>query len=222
VDVTADLGDNVRGYLCNTPAISPGTLNGIFDDTATVGIHAVMGTPASRTLMTAIGMQAEPAEGDPVFVGQYHQLAMKVSDDNDAVVATIPFAGWDAAALTNYSKAWGVLLHENSAETAVNDQPGVDDYGAATAGGGYMMYQIFTSNAAGTVTIRVQDAAVNNDGGFADLAGATTTAIGHAAIPTAGIVALANNAAVRRYLRWQITLAGGMATVTFALAFVRG
>jgi hypothetical protein len=86
------------------------------------------------------------------------------------------------------------------------------------------MYQIFASNAAGTATITVQDAAVNNDGGFALCQTLTSGAIGFADIPCAGIVALDNigaSAAVRQYLRWQLALAGGMTTCTFALAFVR-
>jgi hypothetical protein len=218
VDVTADLGDSVRGYLCNTPEITPSTLNAIFDDTAATGLHAVMSTPASRTLMAPIGMQAEPVMGDPVFVGQYHQLAMRVHDDSDAVVATIPFGGWDANALTNYSKAWGVLLHENSAEVAINDQAGVDDAGGETAAGGYMVYQVFGGD--GTATLLVEDAPINDDADFDPLVDATTGVI-DCAVRSAGIVQIGTAATVRQYLRWQIEFDAAN-TVTFALAFVRG
>ena len=220
-DVTADMGDNVRGYLCDQPNISPGTLNAIFDNTATTGLKAAMSTPAVRNLMVPIGIRAAPAAGDPVFMGRFHQGAMQASGDAGAVVATIPFGNWEAAGLINYTKAWGTLLHAKAAETAANAANGIDDNGAASAVGGYMMYQIFTSDAAGTATISIEDSVLVG-GAYAALAGATTAAIGFASIPCAGIIALGTAVAVRRHLRWQLALAGGMTTCTFALSFVRG
>lgn len=220
-NVSSDMGDDVKGYLCNHATITPGTLNAVFDNTATSGLKAVMSTPAARDLMVPIGIRAAPAAGDPVFMGKFVQNAMQASEDAGAIVATIPFGGWDASDLTNYQKAWGTLLHASGAETAANAADGIDDSGGATAAGGYMMYQIFTSNAAGTCTISIDDSVLIG-GAYAALAGATSGAIAFGDIPCAGIVALGTAATVRQHLRWQLALAGGMTTVTFALAFVRG
>lgn len=220
-NVSADMGDAVKGYLCNIPTITPTALNAIFDNTATTGLQAVMATPAARDLMVPIGIRAAPAAGDPVFMGKFVQNAMQASDDNGAIVATIPFGGWDASDLTNYSKAWGVLLHAKAEETGANAANGIDDNGAASAAGGYLMYQIFESNAAGTCTISIDDSVLIG-GAYAALAGATSGAIAFGDIPCAGIVPLGVADTVRQHLRWQLALAGGMTEVTFALAFVRG
>jgi len=147
----------------------------------------------------------------------------EIVDVSSALTVTVPFQGWAADASTlKYAGPWGTLLHASGTETAVNAAVGFDNpTGAATAKGGYFVYHIFASNAAGTATVIAQDAATNTDPSFALLAGATSGAIGFAAIPASGVVALANNADVRRYLRWQLTLAGGMTTCTFVSAFVR-
>ncbi len=220
-DMTCPLSDGSVNVMPNDCTISMGALNTILDSTAVSGSHTILKTPAARKVMIPVGIRAAPAVGDDVWMGAFQQLGYQAADDGGAIVANIPFGKWDAAQLIRYAKPWGVLLHAYGAETAANTAVGIDDNGGASSNGGFMMYQIFTSNAAGTATVTVQDAAVNNDGGFALLAGATSGAIGFASIPAAGIVPLGNTADVRQYLRWQVALAGGMTTVTFALGFVR-
>lgn len=216
----AALSDEVKSALAGQAVISAGEFNGFFDNTDTVGLHAhASGAGVKRTLMVAIGIQAEPAQGDPAFAGEFEQLGYKAVPDAGFVVANIPFGKASAiAAALAYDNPWGVLLHAKAAKTAVNSSIGVDDWGAATAFGGFMCYHLFTSN--GTVTLKVQDAATNLDGSFADLSGATSGSIDASVTPKYGIVALGRTADVRRYLRWQLVL-GTATTATFALSFHR-
>ncbi len=211
--------DEARGYLPGRVAISPGALNGVFDNTATSGLHVVTGTPGvSRVILAPIGIRAAPAAGDPAFCGRFQQRDYKAAVEGELVTATLTFDEWDAANLIGYDKPWGVLLHALGAETGANTASGVDDNQAATSLGGYLVYQIIAYQGTGSATISVDDSANNTD--WAALSGATTGAIAHTAMPTAGIVALGKTATVRRYLRWQLSLST-LTSVTFALAFVR-
>jgi hypothetical protein len=219
VDMTAPMCDAVRGYLPDAPTISPGVLNGLLDNTATTGFHPVAeawgGT--SKVVSVPIGIRAVPAAGDPVFHGKFFITAYQAVENGGAMTVTMPFGGYDVTAMINHKNPWGVLLHANSAVTAVNAAAGVDDNGAASALGGYMVYHVLAGD--GTATIKVQDAAVNNDGGFADLSGATSGVIDCSTVQS-GIVALGIGATVRQFLRWQIVL-GTATTVTFVLSFTR-
>lgn len=217
-DLTAEMCDAVRGYLPDTPNITPGTLNGVFDNTATVGLHALYSAPgASRIVTVALGIRAAPAQGDPVFHGKFYQLGYQAVENGGAMNVTVPFGGWDATGLINYTQPWGWLLHANSAATAANTSTGIDDFGAATSLGGYMVYHVLAGN--GTATISVEDAATNSNAQFSALSGATTGSI-DCSSPKSGIVALGIGATVRRYLRWQISF-GTANTVTFVLSFTR-
>lgn len=221
-DLTATMSDTVKGYLRNHAEVNCGTLNAVFDNTATTGLHAIMGTAGGnyRNVITAIGIQAAPAQGDPVFGGQFVQKAYQVTDDGGAVTVTIPFSGWGVAGSTLlYATPWGNLLHANSAVTAANTAAGIDNpTEGATAKGGYFMYQVLaSSNASHTATISVDDSANNSD--WLALSGATSGVITVTA-GVSGLVALGNTATVRRYLRWQIAL-GTATSVTFVSAFFR-
>lgn len=197
-----------------------GPLNGIFDNTATTGLHIVAnGAAVARDVMVAPGILAVPAEGDGVFCGQLLQNAYQAQPTaGNLVSVNIPFGNWalDATSLL-YSEVWGHLAHEDSAETGVNSAVAVIDNAAQTTAGGYMMYQAFTSN--GTVALKIQDSSVNSDGNFGDLI--TSGDIDASAAATSGVVVLGKGATVERYIRWQIAL-NTATTVTFALAFVRG
>ena len=214
------LSDTIKNVLPNHPTITISALNGLFDSTATSGIHAVAsGAGVIRTVMCPIGIRAAPAIGDPVFCGQFEQLGY-VEEGAEDVGVNIPFGGWadDATSLT-YDQPWGALIHHNSAATAANSTTGegVDQIGAASTTGGYMVYQVFSGS--GTVTISIDES--SDDSSYGALTDATTGAI-DAGTVAGGIVALAHDAAVKQYLRWQIAAGGGFSTVTFALAFVRG
>lgn len=217
-DVTT-IADSVKGYYANALTVSLGPFNGLLDNTASTGLHVIAsGAGVSRVLMFPFGIRAAPAQGDPVFTFKAEQTGYTANDDGGAIAVNIPFKAADGASILAY-RPWGVMLHAKGAETAVNTAIGVDDYGAATTAGGAFAYQCFTSN--GTVTLKAQDAAVNADGSFSDISGATSGSINGSVTPVAGIVALSPTATVRRYLRWQLVF-GTATTVTFAAAFIRG
>jgi hypothetical protein len=213
------LTDGVQGKLPNHPEFGVGELDAVFDNTATSGIHAAISSAGvARVVMCPIGMRAAPAEGDPVYCGQFNQLGYKMREDGGAMLLSIPFGLWDAAGLINYSKVWGTLLHENSAETGANTATGVDTI-AATSAGGWLCYQIFAANGAGvTATLSVEDSANNAD--WVALLDATTGEIDVGTAPVAGIIATHTDHTVRQYLRWQLAL-GTATSVTFALAYIK-
>lgn len=215
----AAMTDEIKNVVPDQPVINIGTLNAFFDNTATSGLHVVAsGAGLMRNVMIPIGFLAAPAAGDPVFCGQFEQQGYTEEGQTNAYVS-IPFGGWSGSASSLlYSKPWGSLVHAKNAETAVNTGTGINDRGAATTAGGYFVYQIFSSN--GTVTVKMQDAATNTNPSFADLSGATSGSVDASSAPKSGMVALATNATVRQYLRWQIVF-GTATTVTFACAFVR-
>ncbi len=209
------LTDGVKGYLPAHPTLGIGTLNGVFDNTATSGLHVLANAAGvKRTLMIPIGIRAAPAQGDPVYMGEFEQSGYY----QEGPYVNVPF-GMSSAASTSllYSKPWGWLLHAKSNVDTENDQTGIDDNGASSSFGGFMMYQVFSGD--GGATISVEDAATNSDGDFAALSGATTGVI-DCTSPTAGIVAIGRTATVQRYLRWQIEF-DDATEVEFALSFVR-
>jgi len=222
METAAAMTDGVKGGLPGHPTINVGTLNGFLDTTATSGLHALAkAATGTKNVMVPIGIRAAPAAGDPCFVAQVEQKNyITPLDLSGAMVnATVEYAGTTAAPTTSlYSKAWGLLLHANSAVTAANTGTGVDYPGAAeTTAGGFLMYQVLAGDA-GTCTISIDDSANNVD--FLALSGATSGEI-NATAGTSAIVALGTTATVRRYLRWQIALNSAL-TCTFVLAFVRG
>lgn len=212
------LTHTVKGIMPGNAEIKMGTLTGIYNNTAITGIHALgnAGNGQTRNVMLPAGIQAAPANNDPVFAGQFNQLSYAASLDDPIALVTMEF-GQTYAESTNigYAQPWGVLLHYLSAATAANSATGLDQTAQTTAGG-WMMYQVTAGN--GTATIKVQDASTNLDGSFSDLlsSGSISCAAG-----VSGVVALAPTATVERYVRWQIAL-GDATTVTFALAFMRG
>ena len=218
-DLTA-LANPVKGYLPNTANVNVGTINSVFDNTATTGIHNRLATAGvKRVVSVARGILAVPAMGDPVFGGEFTQGEYTVADDGGGVVVNLPFQGWaDDAASLLFASPWGVLLNANTARTAVNTATGFDRGVVSTAKGGYMAYHVTDSSGAGhTATIKVQDSDTNVDGDFDDLSLATTGVITVTA-GVSGIVATLPTATIRQYLRWQIVL-GTATSVTFVSSF---
>lgn len=214
------LSASVVGTWLGQATISPGTLNAIFDNTLLTGMHARMiAPPAKRNVMIPIGIRAAPAQGDPVFCGQFQQDDYITDPGATPSALTIKFAPSAGDATTKaYSNPWGILLHENAYTSDLNAANGID-CGGATTDGGYMMYQVFAASGAGhTADIVVEDAAAAG-GPYATLVNTTVVDVGTA--PIAGIVPLATTADVRQYLRWQVAW-GSATNVTFALAFIRG
>jgi len=212
----------VKGTWLGSATIGMGTLNGLFDNTASVGIHAAMNSVGQkRNVLLAAGIQAAPANNDPVFCGKFVQTGFQAGASDNPVTATIPFSGSSGIATNlNYARPWGTLLHALAATTAANSAAGIDQL-AQTLKGGYMMYHVTAAAGTGAMTaaIKVQHADTNSDGSFADLLSSGTINCSGGGV--SGIVALAKNATVERYIRWQLALT--LATsVTFALAWVRG
>jgi hypothetical protein len=211
--------DTVHGYMRNHANVNLGTFNANFDNTATVGVHAVLGTAGiQRTVIVAQGIRAAPAAGDPVFAGQFQHSAYQITENGGALTASIPFAGWSVLASSLlYASPWGVLLHASSAETDVNSaNSGISNpTGGATTKGGIFVYQVLAGD--GTATLSVDDSA--NNSAWQALSGATTGSIDCSTVK-AGIVALGIGATVRQYLRWQLAL-GTANSVTFVTAFCR-
>jgi hypothetical protein len=225
-DLTAYMGDAVKGYLPNTAHVNLGTLNAVLDNTAVTGLHTLMATAGiARDVLVPIGIRANPADGDPCFGGVFLDKAYQVTEDGGAVTVTIPWSGWaDDAGTLLYASPWGTLLHAKAQRVVadpVNDQPGFDNPSGmvATEFGGYFVYHVFDGDG-GNLTLFVEDAAAPNiDGSFAPLVGATSGLI--TADPgVSGLVALDADAEVRQYLRWQIAF-GTSVNVTFACAFMR-
>jgi hypothetical protein len=217
------LNMDIKAVWPGNATVGVGTLNGIFDNTATVGIHPVLKDySVMRTVLVAVGMGAAPAQGDPTFCGQFQQTSYVTGPDQNPVTATMNFAKSSGVAKNlRYAKPWGILLHPLVKVSAANTAIGIDQ-GGQTTKGGYMCYQITAAEGDGNMTaaIRVQDASANNDGAFGSGTLLTTGTINCAGGGVSGIVALANPATVKQYVRWQITL-GTATSVTFALAWVR-
>lgn len=219
-DLTVQMSDDVMGALPNLPSISVGTLNGVFDNTATSGLHALASpVPTSRIMTIPIGIQAAPQNGDTCFNGQFVQLGYEGEPVGPSVYANVPFGEWDVANELNYDQAWGKMVHVKAARTAPNTANNDVDGGAATSKGGYLVYHIFAgAGGDGTATISIDDSADNSS--WLALSGATAGELDCRTVQK-GIVQLAVGATVRQYLRWQLSL-NGATTVTFAIAFVRG
>lgn len=225
VDLTA-LSDAIKGGLPGTGHLTTGALNGVLDPTATTGLHAIASAPAGtkRLVTVAIGMRAAPTMGDPCFTAQMSQLGYGAEDDGGAVTVSVPLGEYSADATTLlYSRGWGVILDPGStARTDVNGSTGVDDLIApavTSTRGGYMVYHVLASNAAGaTGVIKTQDSDTNVSGDFDDLAstGVITVTAG-----VSGIVALAPTATVRQFLRHQLVFTT-MTSITALIGFVRG
>ena len=210
--------DESKNILIGQADIQAGTLNAFLDnDTASLFANVSAGN-GTRNLLVAIGANAAPAQGNPVFAWKFEQTSYSVEAGAGFVGASVPFGGASYASTLTYKKPWGVLLHAATAETAVNSAVGIDDVGGSSALGGIFVYHLLSSN--GTVTLTAQDAAVNNDGGFAAITGATSGSIDASAAPKSGMIALGTTATVRRYLRWQLAF-GTADTATFIAAFIR-
>jgi len=211
------LSHAVKGALPDVVNVGVGTLNAVFNNTASTGIDTVLSTGGGmRNIMTAIGQRAEPVAGDPVYMGEFEQMDYQ-GEWSSGFYVNIPFgmASIRGATLL-YNNPWGQLLHAKSAATAANSTTGAGiDGGASSAFGGYMVYHVFAGD--GTATISVDDSA--DDSSYSALSGATSGVI-DCSTPTFGRVAIGRTATVRQYLRWQISL-GTATTVTFALGFSR-
>ena len=209
--------DGVKGYLPNQSETSFGPYQAVFDNTATVGLHALeQAADVKRNLILAIGDRAAPTLGDLVFCAELRKLSYKLGESSGAIVANMGFAGADVTgASLQYPNPFGLLLNPNTARTGANSANGVTDTTGATSFGGVFFYQITAGN--GTATLSVDDSANNST--WSALSGATSGSI-TAGAGVSGVVPLSRTATVRQYLRYQLAL-GTATSVTFVSAFVR-
>lgn len=214
----AAVTDEVKNILIGQGDIAAGGYSAFLDnDTAGLFTLASAGTQTIN-YMVAIGANAAPVAGNPVFAWKFEQTSYSAEAGAGFVAVSVPFGGASYASTLTYKKPWGVLLHASSAETAVNTAAGIDDNGASSALGGIFVYHLHSSD--GTVTIKAQDATTNLNASFADITSATSGSIDATTTPQSGMIALAKTATIRRYLRWQIVL-GSATGATFTCAFIR-
>jgi hypothetical protein len=210
--------DACYNAIAGKPTISAGNVNSFLDNDA-AGLTALAKSGAgTRVFTAAMGTNAVPAAGDPMFAWEFEETSYKTTGGDGFLAATVMLGNASYASTLTHRKPWGFMVHPSGVETAVNTAVGIDDYGAATALGGVFVYHLHSSN--GTVTIKLQDAATNTNPSFADLSGATSGSITAAVTPQSDMIALGTTATVRRYIRWQIVL-GTATTCTFTCAFIR-
>ena len=214
----AAVTDEVKNILIGQGDIMAGGYSAFLDNDA-AGLFT-LASAGTQTInyMVAIGVNAAPVAGNPVFAWKFEQTAYNTEQGAGFVAVTVPFGGASYASTLTYKKPWGVLVHANSAETAVNTAVGIDDLGASSALGGIFVYHLLSSD--GTVTLTAQDASTNTDVNFANITGATSGSINASLAPKSGMIALGTTATVKRYIRWQLAF-GTASTATFACAFIR-
>jgi hypothetical protein len=211
----AALTDGAKNILVGQADIQAGVINAFLDnDAAGLFANSAQGT---KNVAIAIGANAAPVAGDPVFAWKFEDTGYMVEQGSGFVAVNLPLGGASYASTLTYKRPWGRVLHPLGAETAASTAAGIDDT-AASSLGGIMVYHLMSSD--GTLTIKVQEGAGNTDGDFADLSGATSGSIDASVTPVSGMVALSTTAAVKRYLRWQIAL-DTATTATFFVAFIR-
>jgi hypothetical protein len=212
--------DEIAGVIPGQPSSALGPISGFLDN-RTNHLHGLASAASGAQIVSvAVGLQAAPAAGVPVFVHLPDVLKYHAQDVSGGSYVSIELGKRSGRATTNpFGETWGVMLDPGIvAKTAVNGSTGVDDFGAATNFGGYQVAHILAGN--GTATIKTQHASTNVSGSFSDLAGATTGVV-DCATPKALLAATARGLTVNRYIRWQIVF-GTATSVTFVLSFVRG
>lgn len=220
-DADAALTDECKNIVIGKGTIAADPLNAFLDnDAAGLFVLAGSGTAdhGTRVYTVAVGANAIPTMGDPMFAWIFEQTAYKMEQGSGFVAVSIPFGGASYSSTLTYRRPWGHILHPKGAETAVNTAIGADDIGASSALGGIFVYHLMTSN--GTVTLKAQHASSNVDGSFADLTGATSGSITAAVTPQKGMVALSTSLTINRYTRWQLVF-GTATTATFFIGLIR-
>jgi hypothetical protein len=221
----------VVGTWLGQPTVNPGTINALF--TNGPDWHSIFTYPpylgAQHDLLVALGIQAAPTFGDPVFMGEFRQDDYLTTPADTPVAVTIKFSPSSGTGATStYVNPWGVLVHPNATENAVNTADGFLNSAAATSDGGYMAYQIGAAAGSGLIqaTIKVCDGATAATCTH-DLLSTGVLNLGSGGVfsgNVGGIVGLTKTAAVDKYLRWQVVFgAGGNActSITFVLGFSR-
>lgn len=222
-EVEATLTSQIKAALAGLgqAQVTFGPVNGVFDNAAGA-IHTLHAAPGSAYVVTyAQGVGAAPAVGDPVFCYEPPQRTY-APDPNKAgaIGATMEFGmAHTGSELLDYGRPWGVLLHPKAEVTAENGGTADHDHGAQTTKGGFGILHVFDGD--GTATFAIEHSATDSDAAFDSTGAIVTFDTTDASSPFGEAKALAMDATVERYLRWQVTL-GTATAVTFLMAFVRG
>lgn len=215
----AALGDQVMNVSLGRGSIKCGPINAFLAPaTAPTGLIETAYTGVgTRNIMIATGINAEPAVGDPAFIGQFEQAGYMTTPGTGFVTVTITTPESSYAGPHSCVNPFGFIVHPKGAETAVNTAVATLDNSASSTGGGLFSYQLLSSD--GTCTLSLDDSATNaNNAAFAALSGATSGSIDASSTPKSGLIAITGT--IRRYVRWQIAF-GTATTATFALALTR-
>lgn len=212
--------DGVKNILIGKGNIAAGPYSAFLDNDA-AGLFSLAGSGSADhgtvDYLIAIGANAAPANGDPIFAWTFEQTSYQVEPGAGFVAVSIPLGGASYASKRTYCKPWGRLIHAAGTETDVNTAAGIDDAAQSTKGG-LFVYHLLSSD--GTVTLTAEEASTNTDVNFAAITGATSGSIDASVSPKYGFVALSPTATIKRYVRWQISF--GTATgATFVAAFIR-
>lgn len=212
--------DGCKNILIGQCDIQAGPISAFLDnDAAGLFANRARGT---QNLMVVAGIGAAPAAGNPVFAWKFEDTGYSAEQGTGFVTATLPLGGASYASTLTYKKPWGSLLYAKTVRlsaTGVNTDTGIDDYGADPPSlGGIFVYHLFSSD--GTLTLSADHGDANENASFGALTGATSGEIDASSAPKSGMIALATNAAVKRYLRWQIAF-NSATTATFVSAFIR-
>lgn len=218
--------DEAAGVLLDTPKISPGTLNAIFDDTADVGIHAALkDAGVSRDVLVALGQLAAPAQGDPVFMGAFGHNGYQISGSSGDLILACPFVKSMPDIAMLYEQPWGVLLHGDITETGdsevLNTAIGIDDHGSSTSKGGWMMLHLISATSGFAFGILIEHADTNENASFEAIAGLYKDGLTDSDNHSSWIVQIDPDVEIKRYLRWQAAFSGS-GSAEFILGFVRG
>lgn len=219
-DLTAPMGDSVKGGLPNQVTISPGTFNGVLSSTTDSGmeISRIQTAGTYRDIMIPIGTRTAPALGDAVFCCKSPEVVFHIQESGGGIFVNAEFGPWDASDLSTYRNPWGNLLIPYSTLTVTTTGDSYrSPFQASTTYGGFLVYQIFTGSSGGW-TIHIEDS--TDDNTFADVEGATVT-IADVSTPQAGIVeTTAHTTQVDQYVR-AIATEDSAGTLICAVAFVR-
>lgn len=212
----SSFNQQVKSALLNQPSLGIGTMNCFLDNTVGGSLEEAIAQHGEVwNLSVAIGGQAEPALGDPIYAGAFPLLDHTMQETSGYITTSMKFGKTASTSPLAYHCPWGVLLHPNGQETGPNVATGVDN-GVATTKGGYVVFQLLSSD--GTVTLTVDDSA--DDLTYAALAGATSGLLDASLAPKSALVALSTSLTIRQYTRWQLTL-GSATFANFVMSLHR-
>ena len=217
----ACLTDSVKNVLLGQPTITCGPINATFDNTATSGMHVLHATPEGQDYVcVAIGAGAAPAAGNPFFAWYLYQKSYNAVEGNGFLSATLEYE--PSTGFVTYGKPWGTIILPLTAKSAANSANNGVDNTAETTNGGIFYYHA-TGGDDSTITLTLEDSDDNGStDAWAAVTGATSGVINPVTTPAVGMVNLAVDQTIKRYVRWQLDITGGATAVSLFYGLIRG